>query len=90
MIRLKGSSSRGGLSKKSATRHEPGQNVTGKRRQIWAKPEITQGMAVNQPKAPGRGVSIHGTITIKKRVKIKFQRMYLAKILKSKSRWRLL
>ena len=54
-ISLEESSSRGGASRKTATGCEHGQSFTGKKGCIRLKPELAQAMAVNQPKAPGRG-----------------------------------
>jgi len=55
-ISLEGSSSRGGASRKTATEHEPDQSVAKKRKGCTrVRPEMAQVMAVNQPKALGRG-----------------------------------
>jgi len=69
-ISLKGSSSRGGASRKTATGREPDQSVAEKRGCTWARPEMAQAITVNQPKAPGRGgksLMLHGTVTTKEK-----------------------
>ena len=53
-INLKGSSSRGGTSKKTTTRHGPSQSYGKEKWCIQVRPDMTQVMAVKQPKAPRR------------------------------------
>ena len=54
--KLEGSSLRGGASRKITT----GISVAGRQKKlcIRVKPEMAQGMAVNPPKAPGRGARL--------------------------------
>jgi len=55
-ISLKGSLSRGGASRKTATGYELGQSVAKKKKRcIQTRPEMVQAMAVNPFKGPGRG-----------------------------------
>ena len=58
MTSLEGSSSRGGILRKTATRSELHQSVAGKRECIQVKPEMAQGMTVNQPKATWKRVRV--------------------------------
>ena len=55
-ISLKGSLSRGGASRKTATGYELGQSVAKKKKRcIQTRPEMVQAMAVNPFKGPRRG-----------------------------------
>ena len=63
-ISLEGSSSRGGASKKTTTGRKQDQSVVGRRNGAWARLEMAQTIAVNQPKGPGERVErVKGLIT---------------------------
>jgi len=75
MTSLEGNSSRGETSRKTVMGRESSQYCRKEKGHIRAKPEIAQSMMMNQPKSPrerGQEYMLHGTVTIKKRIKVKF------------------